>query len=218
MIVEQLSQLFTERHARYASKTIGTIVLQCFAAQTLELEGLSARLVGLEPILTFGAWDVGVLLNQASAGVPTDPAPAKLNWSLFTVSSGVALPDFNDALTNSVDLRAEGNVAFSAVDFLIGTGGFLLVNRTVDVDVDGGGISDPTGNPNSLDLKDAPMLLLSLNEVDIFVGVGASLDDNNTPDTFADDEIVTTDAIGFSVGPFVNDSVRWREFCFSFLT
>ena len=33
MFVEQSSRLFTELQARCASKTIGTIVLQCFAAQ-----------------------------------------------------------------------------------------------------------------------------------------------------------------------------------------
>ncbi|MCH7727585.1 MAG: HRDC domain-containing protein, partial [Planctomycetes bacterium] len=54
-------------------------------------------------------------------------------------------------------------------------------------------VSDPD------DLDDASLLLVTLTGVDLFVGVGGSLDDKGTPEIFSDDGISTSDAIGFVV-------------------
>ena len=52
----------------------------------LDISGVNASLVGLEDVLAFNAWDIGVLVNKATDSTPLTP-PAKLNWASFTVTS-----------------------------------------------------------------------------------------------------------------------------------
>src|SRR4029079_17644617 len=89
-----------------------------------DLSGLNASLVGLEDVLVFNAWDIGVLMNRVSDG-DTDATndPDKLDWSAFTVSAGIALPDFNDALNAGVDLSISGAAALNVLDGLGGLKG-----------------------------------------------------------------------------------------------
>ena len=37
----------------------------------LDISGVNASLVGLEDVLAFNAWDIGVLVNKATDGTPT---------------------------------------------------------------------------------------------------------------------------------------------------
>ena len=51
--------------------------------------------MGLEDVLAFNAWDIGVLLNSASdsdGNVTT--TPGKLDWEAPAVTDGIGLPDF----------------------------------------------------------------------------------------------------------------------------
>ena len=50
----------------------------------LDISGLNASLVGLEDVLAFNAWDIGVLLNNASdSDGDVNTTPVKLDWASF---------------------------------------------------------------------------------------------------------------------------------------
>ena len=84
----------------------------------LEVSGLTASLLGLEDILVFNAWDIAVQVNSAT-DADANPATtaAKLDWSGFVVTDGIALPVFT--MDDSVDLHADGNVALNLLDGVV---------------------------------------------------------------------------------------------------
>ena len=154
----------------------------------LELTIGRAELIGI-PDLTFRATEVLVQVNGAS-GMRTlaSPIAGRLDWtSALSTNTGV-LPSF--AMSQSVELRAAGTVALDVAGFVIGQGSFELVKGKVDIDVNGNGTEI---------LIDGSILLVSLSGLDLFIGVGGALDDNDTPDDFGDDAINTDGAIGFEV-------------------
>ena len=86
----------------------------------LDISGLSASLVGLEDVLAFNAWDIGVLLNSASdSDGNATTTPGKLDWASFAVTDGIGLPDFNDDLTAGVDLSISGAAALNVLSGLV---------------------------------------------------------------------------------------------------
>ena len=85
----------------------------------LDISGLSASLVGLEDVLAFNAWGVGVLLNSASdSDGNANTTPGKLDWANFTVTDGVGLPDFNDDLNAGVDLSISGAATLNVLSLV----------------------------------------------------------------------------------------------------
>jgi Ca2+-binding RTX toxin-like protein len=160
----------------------------------LDLSGLNASLVGLEDVLVFNAWDIGVLLNRVSDG-DTNAAndPAKLDWSAFTVSAGIALPDFNDALNAGVDLSLSGAAALNVLDGLV-------VLKVAGFEMQLGKVS---GSDGATTLTDAQALSVTLTDVTLWVGPGGSLSDGGTAldvtdgATFSDDTVVAG-TLGFS--------------------
>ncbi len=102
--------------------------------------------------------------------------------------SGGLLPSFAafPLLTKNVDLAINGSAAINLFGFIVGSADFDFTSRTVDVDLLGNGFSQV-----EKDLQDATLLTIGLTNLNLFVGVGASLSPSGTP--------VTTGAIGFAV-------------------
>ena len=46
----------------------------------LDISGVNASLVGLEDVLAFNAWDIGVLVNKATDGTPAC-CPTRRSWT-----------------------------------------------------------------------------------------------------------------------------------------
>ncbi|HKS63240.1 MAG TPA: LEPR-XLL domain-containing protein, partial [Xanthobacteraceae bacterium] len=160
----------------------------------LDLSGLNASLVGLQDVLAFNAWDVGVLLNKLSAGTTAAASnPKKLDWSAFTVDAGIVLPDFNDALNAGVDLTVSGAATLNVLDGLV-------VLKVAGFEMQLGQVS---GTDGVTTLTDAQALAVTLSDVTLWVGPGGSLDDGGTAldvtdaTTFSDDEVAPGD-LGFS--------------------
>ena len=89
----------------------------------VEVNGFSADLIGMQPVIEFHAGDVNVEVNQATSTNPLDAdifgGPDKLDWStLQTTGMEIASLDVSSA----VDFRAEGKVA---MDIASGVFGFL---------------------------------------------------------------------------------------------
>ena len=62
----------------------------------LDISGVNASLVGLEDVLAFNAWDIGVLVNKATDSTPRDARPGEAELGgLHGDLDGLALPDFN---------------------------------------------------------------------------------------------------------------------------
>ena len=122
----------------------------------LSLSGLSADLIGFDPLLVFHAWGVELQLNTVSGSAE------KLDWDSLSISSGLDLSGSAVlGIDESVDLHASGSVAFDALSgTVVGTGGFTL---------DLGQVSGPDITDNS----DA--IALAITGADLFAGVGGSL-------------------------------------------
>src|SRR5688500_1360785 len=85
------------------------------------LDNFAGDLVGLESVLEFHAYGVDAVLNKASAANPATVV-TKLDWSSFTntgMDLSVAKAALNGtslgALTSSVDLSVDGNVALNVL-------------------------------------------------------------------------------------------------------
>src|SRR5262249_55140557 len=142
----------------------------------LEISGAAASLVGLEDVLAFNAWDIGVLFNSVS-----DPAADKLDWASF-------LPGFfSDDLTADVDLSISGAASLNVLDGLV-------VLKVDGFEMQLGKVS---GDDGTTHLIDAQAMTVTLTDVTLWVGPGGSLSDpNNTPDDFSDDTVEPGD-LGF---------------------
>src|SRR6478735_8986442 len=158
----------------------------------LDISGVNASLVGLEDVLAFNAWDIGVLVNKATDSTPATP-PQKLNWAAFNETSGPTLPTFNPDLTASVDLSLSGAASLNVLDGLV-------VLKVDSFDMQLGQVS---GSDGTTTLTDAQAMTVTLTGVTLWVGPGGSLDDNGTPlnvtdvDSFSDDTVQAGD-LGFS--------------------
>jgi hypothetical protein len=151
----------------------------------VQASGLSADLIGLDGILDFHASNVNVLVNKAADSDNTiATVPAKLDWDSL-VTSGMALQSL--AIDRALDIHADGSVALSLLGFVVGSASFSYDTRTVDVDQNANGVFSLAEK----DLQDATLLTIGLSNLNLFVGVGASLDPAGVP--------ITTGAIGFSV-------------------
>ena len=94
---------------------------------------------------------------------------------------------FSAELTESVELSATGDLALDLGGFVVMTGTLSVAKGTV------------SGTDTTTVLADAGALSFSLTNLNLFVGVGAILDDGALPNDVSDDSIDTTDAVGFSV-------------------
>ena len=155
----------------------------------MEVSLAGASLVGVEG-LTFKATGT-VLVNRA-----TDAAGAgaveRINWATATDTAS-ALPVFSAKLTKLVELQVDGSVSLDAFGFVVGTASSSLTKATADV---------TTGNAalgTAGLLSGARLLSITLTNVNLFAGVGASLNENGTLTNVLDDTITTAGAIGFAV-------------------
>jgi len=144
-----------------------------------------------------------VMLNKATdaAGLATSP---RINWFTATNSTNdpdSLIPAFGDKLTSSVELFIEGSVDLDLFGFVLATGSFEMTQQS------GLTISDSNG----ISLTNASMLTVSLSNLNFFVGVGASLDENGTPENISDDMISTDGAVGFEVSDASLDMAIVKE-------
>ncbi|WP_157100266.1 hypothetical protein [Rhodoplanes sp. Z2-YC6860] len=167
----------------------------------LDFSNLSAALVGIDG-LTLGVYDGGVKVNQAKDG-DTNPAndPAKLDWTTF-FNNAVGLIPAAPSIPNvdaGVDIEVQGSLALDAFGVVFAKGSFSLQLGTV---IDKG--ADHTVGGGDDIAYQAMVLTLGQNAfvgasaVEVFIGVGGVLDDNDTPQDFSDDSINTDSGIGFS--------------------
>jgi hypothetical protein len=126
-----------------------------------------------------------VLVNKATTAAGLD-STARINWATAT-DTGSLLPAFSSDLVSSAALQIKGSAALDLFGFVVGSADFDFASRTVDVNQNANGAF----STNDLDLDDATLLTIGLTNVNLFVGVGASLSPTNT--------LVTTGAIGFAV-------------------
>src|ERR1044072_262864 len=130
--------------------------------------------------------------RTSSTGRPSR-CPRGSGASAFTVSAGIALPDFNDALNAGVDLSITGAAALNVLDGLV-------VLKVAGFEMQLGKVS---GDDGSTTLTDAQALSVTLTDVTLWVGPGGSLSDGGTAldvtdgATFSDDTVVAG-TLGFS--------------------
>ena len=103
----------------------------------LDISGLNASLVGLEDVLVFNAWDIGVLLNSASdSDGNATTTPKKLDWANFAVSDGDGC-DQHGVASQAMRTSGKPSLASSRRNarqwraFLTGPSAMTLYNRKV---------------------------------------------------------------------------------------
>ena len=170
----------------------------------VKASGLGATLTGLESVLTASLSNVGLKLNQASGfenATTMTGAATVVDWNAITfdtdndgtlnmnvVDPAAALPmgamPGDLAIVTDTDFQAElfqvnGSLdELSVLGFVNAKAQFALTVKKVDVDVDGDGVFNPAGG---VDLKDAGLTTLVIDNAQIFVGV-----DGNTDGTAGD--------------------------------
>ena len=152
-----------------------------------EISLASASLAGIDGLTLKVSGTV--LVNKATTATGLDSTD-RINWSVATSGAndpGNLIPGFSAELTNTVALQIKGSAALDLFGFVVGSADFDFASRTVDVDQNANGIFSAAEK----DLDDATLLTIGLSNLNLFVGVGASLSPSNT--------LVTTDAIGFAV-------------------
>src|SRR6185503_19816988 len=141
----------------------------------IEVSVASASLIGIDDF-AFGIYQATVRVNSTSVtGGP------KIDWQNATTMPSTPanlLPDLE--IGSSLNIEAQGLVVLDAFSVLIAKGSFSLQLGTVT--------------------KDSAVyqaMALTLEDVEVFIGVGGTLDDNGTPTSFADDELNLDSGIGF---------------------
>jgi hypothetical protein len=112
----------------------------------------------------------------------------RINWSLATNATNDPanlIPALT--LTSAQELQVNGTAAIDLFGFVVGSGDFQLDSQTVDVDQNGNGVFSLAEK----DLQDATLFRIGLSNLNLFVGVGASLGPTGIP--------LTANAIGFSI-------------------
>src|SRR6185295_3751515 len=167
-------------------------------------DNFSGDLIGLEDILVFHAWNTDLLMNRATDNNPLTllPLPAKLNWSTFTntgLDISLAKTALNatslGALTNNVELSANGSVALNALS------GTLVAKGTFDIRI-GQVRSAALVSGNT---QDANAVAVTLSGADVWAGVGGSLTGSSSADY-----AVSNGTLGFraSVGTLTIVSIK----------
>src|SRR5688500_7834038 len=152
-----------------------------YLALESDADVLSADLIGLGALLEFHAWDATVRLN-AFGGT----ASAKLDWDSLATSG---LPLASLTVDETLDLHVDGNVALNALSgTLVAVGAFNLDVGQVSTTADNGAAG--------ISFVNAEAVSLTLTDVELFAGVGGSLNANGTPDDFSNDTVVNG-SLGF---------------------
>ena len=134
----------------------------------LEIGLDGASLVGVDG-LTFIA-SGSVLINKATdaAGLASTE---RIDWFSSTSQTndpGNLIPDFSDKLNKNLELQIAGSASLDVFGFVVGTATFEMTQATATV-------TDGTTT-----VTDASLMAISLNNVNLFAGIGASLNDNGT--------------------------------------
>ncbi|PYO11795.1 MAG: hypothetical protein DMD31_17845, partial [Gemmatimonadetes bacterium] len=157
----------------------------------LEIGFSGAQLEGVSPDLVFRASGT-VLINKATGATGLE-APNRIDWAAATNDTNDPahlIPAFSSNLTAGMKLRIEGAAALDIFGAVLGTASFSLTQATETID---------TGNPDIGTLTDASVLAISLSNVNLFAGAGASLTVPADPANVAGYGINTTGALGFAV-------------------
>src|SRR6185369_2243636 len=176
------------------------------------LDNFAGDLVGLDALLAFHAYGVDAVLNKVAKGAAVVGTPTKIDWSTFTntgLDISAAKTALNatslGALTSSVDLAIDGNVALNVLSgVLVAKGHFTIALGQLR------SAALPSGA-----LQDADVMTLVLTNVFVFVGVGGALLDNNggaaTPLDYSDDTVQNgTLGFGATVGTLTLVSIKDR--------
>src|SRR5204863_219195 len=153
----------------------------------------NAALLGIDGF-ALGVSNANFELNKTSvAGGP------RIDWSTATTTPSTptnVLPTLH--IDSGVDVEVAGTLVLNAFDVVLVKGSFKLQLGTV---TDKG--ADKTLGTSDDVAYQAMVLTLGQNAftgaaaVQVFIGVGGVLDDNNTPLDFSDDVINTDSGIGF---------------------
>ena len=157
----------------------------------LEIGFSGAQLEGVSPDLVFRASGT-VLINKATGATGLE-APNRIDWAAATNDTNDPahlIPAFSSNLTAGMKLRIEGAAALDIFGAVLGTASFSLTQATETID---------TGNPDIGTLTDASVLAISLSNVNLFAGAGASLTVPADPTNVAGYGVNTTGALGFAV-------------------
>ncbi|GAF82190.1 unnamed protein product, partial [marine sediment metagenome] len=157
----------------------------------LEVSLAGAELVGIEGLVLKA--EGSVLVNKATDAAG-DAVTDRIDWATAT-DTGSLLPDpgFGTKLTSSIELNVSGAASMDVFGFVVGTATFEMTTGTADVDTKNTNI-DTDGI-----LSNASVMSLTLTNLNLFAGVGATLNENGTPLDQDDDKIDTSGAIGFSI-------------------
>src|SRR5439155_7116953 len=149
----------------------------------------SARLLGVDG-LDFRATG-SVKFNKATDATGTVIA-TRMNWTAATGMAHDAAGVLIDLdISNALQLQATGATALDAFGFLVGTASFEMVQATTDI---------TTGNASLGTLLDASLLSVTLTNLNLFAGAGASLALPADPPDVVHYGTDTDDALGFTIG------------------
>ena len=162
---------------------LGVGDLTSYTGMAISLDGASLEGVDGLTLKASGS----VLINKAT-NAAGEEVTDRIDWANATDSEGI-LPTFPAGLTKDVALVISADVTVNLFGFVVGSAGLTMSRTTVDVDANGNGVFSPSTDK---DLEDATMLSIGLTITDVFVGIGADLDDTDTL-------VVPDDAIGFRV-------------------
>ncbi|MDO8341526.1 MAG: hypothetical protein Q7T59_06150, partial [Candidatus Woesebacteria bacterium] len=159
----------------------------------LEINGLSAKLVGVDG-LTFGVWDGVVKINQATDS-DANPLtnPAKLDWPTFFGNTTGSMPAGIPNVNAGVGIEAQGSAALDAFGVLVAKGSFKLQLGTV---------TKAGTDYQAMALTLGNSAFTGATKVEVFVGIGGELKDNVGDDalasgSFSDDTVDITAGLGF---------------------
>ncbi|MCP4944107.1 MAG: hypothetical protein GY924_19300, partial [Planctomycetaceae bacterium] len=149
---------------------------------------ISVDKVGLQGVDEFTFIASGkVLVNHASNKADSNLEVDSLNWHVAGTTNDAddLLADFDALLTDDLVFLFDGTVWLNAFGVVVGGANLELRKATVTIDDTDNGVDDGF---------EAEIFSIDLSTLDLFVGVGASLDSNTDPT-----DSVTDDAVGFVV-------------------
>ena len=165
---------------------LGVGDLTAFTGIEIELAG--AQLVGIDGLI-FKA-EGSVLVNKATDGAGLDTTD-RIDWANAT-DTGSILPTFGAGLTSSIELRISGAASIDVFGFVVGTVDEFVMTTGTSTVTTGNAAIGTAGT-----LTNASVMSVTLTGLDLFAGVGASLDEGGAG--LADDTVDTDGAIGFAI-------------------
>ena len=153
---------------------------------------MSAELVGIDG-MTLAVYDAALKVNQAK---DTDnnlaTNPAKIDWTTFFSDTTGLEPASVPNVGSGVDIEASGSVILNAFGVVMAKGSFKLQLGTT---------TKGTTDYQAVVLTLGENAFSGASAVEVFIGVGGAIDDNDggtaTPSNYSDDTINIDAGVGF---------------------